>query len=409
MLHGVTCRSCGGSDLRDVLSLGSTPVANTLPYPDQADADVAYPLFIVVCVDCSLVQLGHALRAEEIFTDDYPYYSSFSSALSAHAAAHAAELLTSRSLGADSLVVEVASNDGYLLKHFVTAGVPVLGIDPSPGPAAAAELAAVPTLVEFFGEELAKQIRKEHGAADVIIANNVLAHVPDLNDVVAGFAALLADNGVITIENPYVRVMIDNLVFDTIYHEHYCYFSCTAIDQLARRNGLFLNDVEFLPDVHGGSIRWSLQRFPARTPVCEQFLRDEAEIGINDMAYYALFAERVQHAGDELRTLLQKLAADGKRVVGYGAAAKGATLLNSQRIGRDLVEYVVDLNTYKQGRAIPGCRIPIYSPERLLQDRPDYLLLLAWNYKAEIREQQREFLAAGGRLIVPLPSPLIED
>ena len=403
------CRSCGGTDLRGVLSLGSTPVANTLPLPDQADEDRTHPLFIVVCATCSLVQLGHALRADEIFTDDYPYYSSFSSALSAHAGAHAAELLTKRSLGADSLVVEVASNDGYLLKHFVAAGVPVLGIDPSPGPAAAAEAVSVPTLVEFFGEDLAKQIRKEHGAADVIIANNVLAHVPDLNDVVAGFAALLSDDGIVTIENPYVRVMIDNLVFDTIYHEHYCYFSCTAIDHLARRNGLFLNDVEFLPDVHGGSLRWSLQRFESRTPTCEQFLRDEAEIGVTDSEYYSHFAERVQRAGDELRSLLHELAAAGKRVVAYGAAAKGATLLNSQRIGADLVEYVVDLNTYKQGRAIPGCRIPIYSPERILQDRPDYLLLLAWNYKDEIRRQQKEYLDGGGRLIIPLPSPVIED
>jgi C-methyltransferase C-terminal domain/Methyltransferase domain/Putative zinc binding domain len=404
-----TCRSCGGGALHDVLSLGSTPVANTLPFPDQVETDDSYPLMIVMCETCSLVQLGVALAADEIFTDHYPYFSSVSSGLVAHAKAHADTLLADRKLGPNSLVVEVASNDGYLLKNFVAAGVPVLGIDPSPGPAAAAEAVGVPTLIEFFGEDLAKKIRAERGAADVITANNVLAHVPHLNDVVAGFAALLADDGVVTIENPYVRIMIDNLVFDTIYHEHYCYFSCTAINHLARRNGLFLNDVEFLPDIHGGSLRWSLQKFEQPTDRCLEYLRDEAELGINDPSYYEKFTARVEQAGADLRALLMQLAAEGKRVVAYGAAAKGATLLNSQKIGRDLVEYVVDLNPHKQGRAIPGCRIPIYAPDRLATDSPDYLLLLAWNYKAEIRVQQQAYLAGGGKFIIPLPTPVIEN
>jgi SAM-dependent methyltransferase len=403
------CRSCGGTALHDVLSLGSTPVANTLPFPDQVEADASYPLMIVMCGTCSLVQLGVALAADEIFTDHYPYFSSVSSGLVAHAKAHAEEILASRKLGPNSLVVEVASNDGYLLKNFVAAGVPVLGIDPSPGPAAAAEAIGVPTMVEFFGETLATKIRGERGAADVIMANNVLAHVPHLNDVMAGFAALLADDGVVTIENPYVRIMIDNLVFDTIYHEHYCYFSCTAIDRLARRNGLFLNDVEFLPTIHGGSLRWSLQKFDQPTERCLDYLRDEAQLGIDNPAYYEKFAARVERAGSELRALLTHLAADGKRVVAYGAAAKGATLLNSQNIGVDLVDYVVDLNPHKQGRAIPGCRIPIYAPDRLVADRPDYLLLLAWNYKAEIRVQQEAYLAAGGKFIIPLPTPVVES
>ena len=402
------CRSCGGTELFDVLSLGSTPVANTLPYPDQIEPDASYPLGIVACADCSLVQLGHALGAADIFTDDYPYFSSVSEALCAHAEAYVADLRTQRSFGPDSLVVEVASNDGYLLKHFVAAGIRTLGVDPSPGPAAAARANGVPTLVDFFSATLARTIRNEHGAADVIIANNVLAHVPDLNDVVAGFAELLADDGVVTIENPYVRVLVDNLVFDTIYHEHYCYFSCTAIDHLARRHGLHLNDVEFLPTIHGGSLRWSLQKFEARTERCALYLSDEAAIGIDDPTYYATFANRVDFAGKELKALLEELHADGKRVAAYGAAAKGATLLNSQGIGRDLVEYVVDLNPHKQDRAIPGCRIPILPPTRLGEDRPDFLLLLAWNYKDEIRKQQHQFLANGGQLIVPLPTPVIE-
>jgi C-methyltransferase C-terminal domain/Putative zinc binding domain/Methyltransferase domain len=402
------CRSCAGTALHDVLSLGSTPVANTLPRPDQAEPDARFPLNIVMCADCSLVQLGVALAADDLFTEDYPYYSSVSSALVAHAKAHADQLITDRKLGPGSFVVEVASNDGYMLRNFVEAGIPAFGIDPSPGPAAAAEAVGVETLVAFFGEELGRSIRRERGPASVIMANNVLAHVPELNDVMAGFSALLADDGVVTIENPYVRIMIDNLVFDTIYHEHYCYFSCTAIDRLARRHGLFLNDVEFLPDVHGGSLRWSLQKVEAPTPRCLQYLQEEAELGISSPSYYNDFAARVEVAGKELRALLESFAAQGKKVAAYGAAAKGATLLNSLGIGPDLVRYVVDLNPHKQGRAIPGVRIPIYSPDRLHEDRPDFLVLLAWNYKTEIRRQQQAYLDAGGAFVIPLPRPVVE-
>jgi SAM-dependent methyltransferase len=403
------CRACGSARLHNVLSLGNTPIANDLPRPSDPTPDPSYPLGIVMCRDCSLVQLGDDLPADAIFNDDYPYFSSFSESLCAHAAAHVDSLLATRDLGPSSLVVEIASNDGYLLRNFVKAGVPVLGIDPAPGPAAAAEKVGVPTLVEFFGEVAGARLRAERGAADVIIANNVLAHVPQLNDVVAGFAALLADDGVITIENPSVRTMIENLVFDTIYHEHYCYFSCTAIDKLMRRHGLFLNDVEYLPSIHGGSLRWSVQKFDAPTERCTQQLRAESEAGMSSPEYYDSFAQRVRAAGAQVRTMLAKLRSEGATIAAYGAAAKGATLLNSQGIGADLIDYVVDANPHKQGRAIPGVRIPIVPPERLGQNRPDYLLLLAWNYKDEIRRQQAAYLAAGGRFIVPLPVPTVES
>ena len=219
-----------------------------------------YPLGIALCPACALVQLEYALPADAIFDEDYPYYSSFSDALCAHAAAHVAELIAGRQLGSTSFAVEVASNDGYLLRNFVSAGVRALGVDPSPGPAAAAEAVGVPTIVEFFGRERAAAIRDEHGPADVIVANNVLAHVPDLNDFVGGLAILLADDGLVTVENPYVRDLVENVAFDTIYHEHYCYFSCTAIDALMSRHGLVLNDVEYFPDLHGGTLRWHVGR-----------------------------------------------------------------------------------------------------------------------------------------------------
>ncbi len=270
------CRSCGRGDLREVLSLGSTPIANALVDPARRSRrDPVFPLVVVLCTACALVQLGYALPAERIFDEEYPYYSSFSDALCAHAAAHVDQLVSERSLGPSSLVVEVASNDGYLLRNVVAAGVRALGIDPSPGPAAAAEEVGVPTIVGFFGVEQAQAMRDAHGPADVIVANNVMAHVPDLDDFVGGFAALLADDGVLTVENPYVRDLVEHVEFDTIYHEHYCYFSCSSVDALMARHGLHLNDVEYFPGLHGGTLRWYIGRRPDRSRRCQQQLDAE--------------------------------------------------------------------------------------------------------------------------------------
>jgi SAM-dependent methyltransferase len=402
------CRSCGSGELQPVLSLGDTPVANALVDPGAADRpDPTYPLEIVFCPACSLVQLGYALPADRIFDEEYPYFSSFSDALSRHAAEHAAGLLATRGLGPSSFVVEVASNDGYLLHNFVAADVRALGIDPAPGPAAAAEDIGVPTIVGFFGVEAAHEIVAQHGRADVIIANNVMAHVPDLDDFVGGFAELLADDGLITIENPYVRDMIEHVEFDTIYHEHYCYFSCSSVDSLMSAHGLHLNDVEYFPDLHGGTLRWHVGLAAARTPRCAEYLRAEQGAELTGFDYYARFADRVHACQDALRALLAALRDSGRTVAAYGAAAKGATLLNSTGIGTDLVAYVVDRNVHKQGKLMPGCRLPIRPVEVLVQEQPDDVLLLAWNFAAEIVAQQRQYAEAGGTFYVPVPMPHI--
>lgn len=401
------CRSCGGTRLVPVLDLGSTPIANALVDPTLATADPRYPLGIVLCDSCSLVQLERPLPAGAIFDSDYPYYSSYSDALCRHARQHVEGLIAHRRLGPDSFAVEVASNDGYLLRHFVDAGIRALGVDPSPGPAAVAVAAGVPTRVEFFGACTASNLVAEHGHADVVIANNVMAHVPDLDDFVAGLATLLADDGVITIENPSVGDLVEHCEFDTIYHEHYSYFSCTSVDALMRRHGLHLNDVEYFPDLHGGTLRWYVAHHPDRTLRCQARLERERADGLTSPAFYRSFAERVAQTQRELRRLLDELHQRGAKVAAYGAAAKGATLLNSSGIGADLVAFVVDRNEHKHGLAIPGCRVPISPVDRLIDERPDYLLLLAWNFADEIMAQQAEYRASGGRFIVPVPTPRV--
>jgi SAM-dependent methyltransferase len=408
-----SCRSCGSRRLDEVLSLGETPIANALLTDTGAGAPSAegveprYPLGVAFCSDCALVQLTHALPAEVIFSEQYPYYSSYSPILLEHAARHAEELIRSRLLGSDSFVVELASNDGYLLKTFVAAGVPVLGVDPAPGPAGVAVEAGVDTVVDFFGLSLADSIRERRGQADVIIANNVLAHVPDLNDVVAGMAWLLADDGVITIENPYVRDLVEQCEFDTIYHEHYCYFSCTAIATLMRRHGLWLNDVEYFPGLHGGTLRWTISKRDEQAARAKEYIAAERRDGLTSLTYYQGFADRVEAVRADLRSLLGRLRADGARIAAYGAAAKGSTLANYADLGVDLVELVVDRNPHKQAHLMPGTHQRIEPVEVLLEEQPDYVLLFAWNFAEEIAQQQAEYVRRGGRFIRPIPTPEI--
>ncbi|NNE11565.1 MAG: class I SAM-dependent methyltransferase [Ilumatobacter sp.] len=397
------CRSCGHDRLEPVLDLGSTPVANALVDPGDPGPDPVHPLGLVFCERCALVQLSYALPADVIFDADYPYYSSFSDALLAHAAEHVRQLVSSRRLDRSSFVVEVASNDGYLLRHFEPVGVRVLGIDPSPGPAAAAEHVGVPTVVGFFGRDMAARIRSEHGPADVIVANNVMAHVPDLNDFVGGLATLVADGGLITIENPYVRDLVEHVEFDTIYHEHYCYFSCSAVDALVSRHGLHLVDVEYFPALHGGTLRWHVGTRDERTPRCAEYLDREAATGLTEVGHFRRFADRVADCQRALTAFLDDRASEGRTVAAYGAAAKGATLLNSTGIGTDRIAYVVDRNVHKQGRLMPGCRLPIRPVEVLVDERPDDLLLLAWNFASEIVAQQADYARLGGRFHVPVP------
>jgi SAM-dependent methyltransferase len=400
---GPGCRSCGEEGLLEFLSLGTIPLTDAYVPPTLVDEpEPRYPLDLAFCPRCSLVQILYTLPAEEIF-ELYSYYSSFSETLLSHSREHVRQLIAERLLGPDSLVIELASNDGYLLRNFVGQGIPVLGIDPALGPADAAEAIGVPTLREFFGAEVAAELKAQGKVADVVIANNVLAHVPDLNSFVEGIAIMLVEDGVAEIEVPYVRDLIDDLEFDTIYHEHLCYFSITALDTLFRRHGLSVERVQRLP-IHGGSIRLTVSRHPNAGSVGAYLEQEEAD-GLNGIDYYRAFAGRVAELRGALRAKLVKLRSEGRRVAAYGAAAKGTVLLNASGIGSDLIDFVADKSPHKQGKFMPGVGIPIVPPEWLLQESPEYVLLLVWNLKDEIVREQRAYLDAGGRFIIPIPVP----
>lgn len=400
------CRSCGDDGLVPFLDLGSTPVANALlPSPDTPAP--AYPLEVGFCPSCSLVQLLHVLDADDVFDADYPYYSSYSDSLDVHSRAHVDDLVAQRSLGSQSFVVEVASNDGYLLRHLRPLGVRVLGIEPTPGPAAAARERGVPTVQEFLGPEVAAQLREEHGPADVVLANNVMAHVPDLRGFVRGLAVLLGDDGILQVENPGVGWLVEHVEFDTVYHEHYCYFSTLAVERLMESEGLHLNDVELFPTLQGGTLRWTCSRKPGCTERAEQQMASERRQGLHTADPYLALGGRVRTLQHDLRELLAQVTADGSRLAAYGAAAKGATLLNSTGLDASLIDFVVDRNPHKQGRWIPGATIPVVDPGELLERQPEHVLVLAWNYVEEVRRQQVEYEDRGGRFIIPVPVPTV--
>jgi len=402
------CRGCGSTTLKQFLDLGETPLADALVTAEVV-ADPAseerFPLAVACCPDCALVQITEDVEPEKLFVDNYLYFSSFSDHLLRHSREHALGLVEARGLTSNSLVVELASNDGYLLKNFVEAGVPVIGFDPAPDQAAAAIEIGVPTRAEFFGLDTAERLRAERQPADVIIANNVMAHIPDPNDFVAGMAALLADDGVITVENPSVWDLVDRCAFDTIYHEHFFYHSCLSVKALAERHGLHLNHVEYFPDLHGGTNRWHLGHHDDPTDHVLERIEAERRVGLDQYEFYADFGRRVDQVRADLRELLTKLRTEGCTIAAYGAAAKGATMLNATGITTDLVDYVVDRNRHKHGRFMPGTHQPIVGTEVLADDPPDVLLLLAWNFAAEIMDQQAEFARRGGRFIVPVPTP----
>ena len=401
------CRSCGGSELTEVLDLGETPLADRLVCAEHLNQpEPRFPLRVSFCSDCSLVQIVDTVDAHVLFDQEYPYFSSFSPALLAHSKANAQALIKARGLGPQSLVIELASNDGYLLKNYLESGIAVLGIDPAKGPAEAAIAIGVPTLMTFFTLELAGKLAAEGKRADVVHANNVLAHVPDLNGFVQGIREVLKDDGVAVIEAPYLKPLIDHLEFDTIYHEHLCYFSVTALDALFRRNGLFLNEIQHL-SIHGGSLRLFVERLErVGASVTDQLAIERAE-GLDRIEYFRSFSDAVAGLHGRLRTLLHSLKADGARVAAYGAAAKGATLINYVDLDSQVIDFVVDRNVHKQGRYMPGQKIPILPPEALTEHKPDYVLVLAWNFIDEIANQQRAYLDGGGRFIVPAPEPRI--
>jgi SAM-dependent methyltransferase len=402
----LSCRLCGGWRLEVFLSLGNLPLADALVAAEDIDrAEPRYPLDVAFCLDCALVQILEEVPPEQLFVDNYLYFSSYSDVLLAHSRAHAQRLVQERGLGPDSLVVEIGSNDGYLLRHVADAGVQVLGIDPAPAQAREAERRGVPTVPEFFGEELARRLRDEGHQADVVVANNVMAHTPDLNGFAAGLARLLKHGGVATIENPSVEDLIAHCEFDTIYHEHFSYFSSTSVAALMERYSLTLNRVEEFPSLHGGTRRWWVSRDDTVEESARDALAHEREVGVDRADFYRAFGGRVSMLREQLMGLLGDLRRDGARIAAYGAAAKGATLLNACEIGTDLVEYVVDRNPHKVGRFMPGTHQPIRPVETLVDERPDAVLLLAWNFEDEVLAQQEAYRAAGGRFVVPVPEP----
>ena len=401
------CRSCGSAELEQVLDLGVTPLADRLlTDATLQDPEPQCPLTVVFCKDCALLQIRETVDPEVLFGHDYPYYSSVSPALMAHFKASVEEILSRRSLGPASLVLELASNDGYQLKNYLQRGIPVLGVDPAEGPARRAIEQGVDTRIAFFTHEYAKELAREGVAADVIHANNVLAHVMDTNGFVAGIAALLKDDGEAVIECPYLKDLVEHCEFDTIYHQHLCYFSVTSLTALFKRHGLFLNRVA-RTSIHGGSLRLFVEKIDRPQASVLELLEAERAAGVDKLSYFAEFGSRVEHVRSSLRSLLDELRGKGKRVAGYGAAAKSCTLMSYVGIDGKDIGYIVDRNEFKQGRYTPGNHLPIRPVELLLTDQPDYVLILPWNFADEIMAQQSEYVAKGGKFILPIPEPRI--
>jgi SAM-dependent methyltransferase len=395
-----------------LVDLGMTPISNAFVRGDHASfSERFYPLKSFVCDRCWLVQLEDFETPATHFHAEYVYFSSFSDSWLAHARSFVERAITRLALGTDSRVVEVGSNDGYLLQYFVARGIPCLGVDPAANCAKAAwDLRRVPTEVAFFGSKTATRLRELGGTADLIIANNVLAHVPDINDFVAGFKILLSPEGVATFEFPHVLEMIRNVEFDTIYHEHYSYLSLLALEPLFDRHGLRIIDVERLT-THGGSLRLYVAH-DGRTAVAEsvkQLKREEVLAGLDRLATYEAFGQRVRQLKRSLLRLLIGLLENGKSVAAYGAPAKGNTLLNYCGIGRDFIGYTVDRNVHKQGLLLPGTRIPVLAPDEIAKRRPDYVLILPWNLREEIVTQINEFSDWTGKFIIPVPEPVVLD
>jgi len=404
------CRFCRADLKRTFVDLGMSPLCET--YPSAADlnhGEVYYPLHVYVCEKCFLVQLEEYEKPENIFSD-YPYFSSFSDSWLKHSEKYCEKMTARFGLSAQSLVVEVASNDGYLLQYFVRSGVPVLGIEPAANVAKVAVEKGVPTLVRFFGTELAADLAAEGRCADLVLGNNVLAQVPDLNDFVEGLKILLKPQGVLTLEFPHLLRLIERNEFDTIYHEHFSYFSMLTTARILGDHGLKVFDVEELP-THGGSLRVYACRLEDEThevkPAVQDLIAEEKKAGLGSAEGYESFARQVKDTKFALVEFLIAAARQGKTVAGYGAPGKSATLLHYCGIGKDLIAYTVDRSPYKQGRFLPGSRIPIHPPDRIRETKPDYVVILPWNLKDEIMEQLQYIREWGGKFVVPIPKVAI--
>lgn len=400
------CRACGASLEQIFVDLGTSPLANSYVSEDKADVmEPFYPLCVLLCSECWLVQLPAVTRPEDMFSD-YAYFSSFSETWLRHAEDYVEKMVQRFGLNENHNVIEIASNDGYLLQYFLQRGIPILGIEPAANVAEAAVEKGIPTLVKFFGTETAKEMTAEGKAADLLLGNNVLAHVPDLNDFIAGMKIVLKPGGIITMEFPHLmRLMAENQ-FDTIYHEHFSYFSFLSVEQAFARHGITLFDVEELP-THGGSLRvYGRHEKDETRPVAENVaeLRErELREGFDRLETYQGFAKQIEETKRSLLEFLIQAKREGKTVVGYGAAAKGNTLLNYCGVRTDFLDYTVDLNPHKQGHFLPGTRIPIYAREKIRETKPDYVLILPWNLKDEIASQMAHIREWGGRFVVPIP------
>ena len=400
------CRFCGARVSHTFVDLGMSPLCQTHISPEQLNhMEPFYPLHAYVCHECLLVQLDEYVAPSDIFSD-YAYFSSYSDSWVEHARRYAEAMTQRLGLGAKSRVVEIASNDGYLLQHFVRKGIPVLGVEPAANVAQVAQEKGIPTTVRFFGRDTAREIARETGQADLLLGNNVLAHVPKLNDFVAGMKILLKPQGVITMEFPHLYRLMERNQFDTIYHEHFSYFSFSTVEKVFAAHGLVLFDVEEL-DTHGGSLRiFARHADNGALPVSAQvgaLKRREQNEGLTRLETYSAFAEQVKETKRAILEFLIGAKRSGKTVVGYGAPGKGNTLLNYCGIRQDFIDYTVDRSPYKQGKFTPGTRIPIYDPDRIRETRPDYLFILPWNLKDEIATQMAYVRDWGGKFVVPIP------
>jgi SAM-dependent methyltransferase len=404
------CRFCGAPLERTFVDLGLSPLCQRHVEPDGLDqSEELHPLHVRVCGECFLVQLKEYVSPARIF-DDYAYFSSYSDTWLAHAKAYSERMVERLRLGPESLVVELASNDGYLLQYFQQRGVPVLGIEPAANVAAVALAKGIPTISEFFGRRLGARLAAEHRKADLIVGNNVLAHVPDINDFVAGVRELLAPDGTVTMEFPHLLNLIEQTQFDTIYHEHFSYLGFCTVRRIFAAHGLTVIDVERLP-THGGSLRVHAQHSDAPGLFVGDRVRAltelEIEAGLTDWPGYRGFGPKVEAIKRKILAFLVEAKEQGKSIVGYGAPGKSATLLNYCGIRTDFLDYTVDRNPKKQGCFTPGTRIPIVAPERIRETRPDYVFILPWNLADEIMQQNDYIRAWGGQFVIPIPTPRV--